>query len=251
NFISRTGRKFDVILLGFVDSWASVASGGLSLSENYLYTTEAVRAYYDHLKDNGVLVILRWEMDIPRLVSNSVATLGPREASKRIVVLMEKQANPKDYPQMLFMLRKRPFTDAETKDISQNWTQANPIIMPGGTAPPLLRDVLAGTKSLQQYDDESSRFVGPVWDDSPFYFAIDRPYRMPGAIAERLVKWSLGPSMGMLALFAIFGKPKRTLKNNADGTSAHPAGKGTALQYTGSLIYFAALGFGFIAVELA
>src|SRR5882724_9979299 len=162
--------------------------------------------YYDHLKDNGVLVILRWEMDIPRLVSNSVATLGPGEASKRIVVLMEKQANPNDYPQMLFMLRKRPFTDAETKDISQNWTQANPIIMPGGTAPPMLKDVLAGTKSLQQYDDESPRFVGPVWDDSPFYFAIDRPYRMPEAIAERLVKWLVGPSMGMLALFAIFGK---------------------------------------------
>ena len=251
NFISRTDRKFDVILLGFVDSWASVASGGLSLSENYLYTTEAVRAYYDHLKDNGVLVILRWEMDIPRLVSNSVATLGPGEASKRIVVLLEKQANPKDYPQMLFMLRKRPFTEAETKDISQNWTQANPIIMPGSTAPPLLKDVLAGTKSLQQYDDESPRFVGAVWDDSPFYFAIDRPYRMPGAIAERLVKWLLGPSMGMLALFAIFGKPKRLLKKNTDGTFPHPAGKGSSLQYVGSLIYFAALGFGFIAVELA
>ncbi len=39
NFISRTERKFDVIFMGFVDTWASVASGGLSLSENYLYTT--------------------------------------------------------------------------------------------------------------------------------------------------------------------------------------------------------------------
>src|SRR5207248_10672283 len=76
-------------------------------------------------------------------------------------------------------------------------------------------------------------------------------YRMPGAIAERLVKWLLGPSMGMLALFAIFGKPKRLLKKNADGTSPHPAGKGSSLQYVGSLLYFAALGFGFIAVELA
>src|SRR5207253_9033546 len=144
---------------------ASVASGGLSLSENYLYTTEAVRAYYDHLKDNGVLVILRWEMDIPRLVSNSVATLGPSEASKRVVVLMEKQANPNDYPQMLFMLRKRPFFDAELKDISTNWTQANPIIMPGGTAPQLIADVLAGRKTLAQYEAASPRFVGPVWDD--------------------------------------------------------------------------------------
>ena len=168
NFISRTDRKFDIILLGFVDSWASVASGGLSLSENYLYTTEAMRAYYDHLSDNGIVVVLRWEMDIPRLVSNAVATLGASEAAKRIVVLMEKQAGPNDYPQMLFMLRKRPFTEAELKEISEKWTQANPIIMPGGTAPPLIADVLAGRKTLDQYDASSPRFVGPVWDDSPF-----------------------------------------------------------------------------------
>jgi SAM-dependent methyltransferase len=244
NFISRTDRKFDVILLGFVDSWASVASGGLSLSENYLYTTEAVRAYYDHLKPDGVLVILRWEMDIPRLVSNSVANLGPAEAAKRIVVLMEKQANPNDYPQMLFMLRKRPFTDAETKEISQDWTQAKPVVMPDGTAPPGIKEVLAGTKTLSQYEAASPRFVGPVWDDSPFYFAIDRPYRMPGAIAERLLGWLLGPSMGMLALFAVFGVPRgRSIDKKA--------GRKSAYQYGGSLVYFAALGFGFIAVELA
>src|SRR4029077_20129296 len=84
NFISRTHRKFDTIFLGFVDSWASVASGGLSLSEYYLYTTQAFRAYYDHLTDRGTLVVLRWEMDVPRLVANSVALLDAAEASKRI-----------------------------------------------------------------------------------------------------------------------------------------------------------------------
>jgi hypothetical protein len=243
NFISRTDRKFDIILLGFVDSWASVASGGLSLSENYLYTTEAMRAYYDHLSDNGIVVVLRWEMDIPRLVSNAVATLGASEAAKRIVVLMEKQAGPNDYPQMLFMLRKRPFTEAELKEISEKWTQANPIIMPGGTAPPLIADVLAGRKTLDQYDASSPRFVGPVWDDSPFYFAIDRPFRMPSTIAERLLKWLLAPSVGLLLLFAVLGWPR--------GKGKGEAGQRPAYRYAGSLLYFAALGFGFIAVELA
>jgi SAM-dependent methyltransferase len=248
NFISRTDRKFDIILLGFVDSWASVASGGLSLSENYLYTTEAVRAYYDHLKPDGILVILRWEMDIPRLVSNSVATLGSSEASKRIVVLMEKQANPNDYSQMLFMLRKRAFSDAEVSEISTKWTQANVIVGPNGTAPPGIKEVLAGTKTLEQYDNESPRYVGPVWDDSPFYFAIDRPYRMPKAIAENLRNWLVAPSLGMLALFAVFGVPRR---KSVLLDSTEQASKGGILQYGGSLIYFAALGFGFIAVELA
>ena len=58
---------------------------------------------------------------------------------------------------------------------------------------------------------------------------------MPGTIAERLVKWLLAPSIVLLILFAIFGRPK-----------------GAAIgSYSTSLVYFAALGFGFIAVELA
>jgi predicted membrane-bound spermidine synthase len=235
NFISRTDKKFDIILLGFVDSWASVASGGLSLSENYLYTVEAFRAYYDHLTDNGILVILRWDSDIPRLVSNSVANLGSEAASQRIVTLLEKQPLPDQPAQMLFMLRKRPFTAAETAEIKDQWTLAEPIIMPGGPVPASIGDVLAGRKNLAEYEAASPRFVGPVWDDSPFYFAIERPFRMPGAIAESLLKWLLGPSMGMLAIFAVFGRPRRV----------------TIGPYAGSLIYFAALGFGFIAVELA
>ena len=235
NFISRTDRKFDIIFMGFVDSWASVASGGLSLSENYLYTTEAFRAYYDHLTDNGILVVLRWETDIPRLVTNSVATLGAEAAGKRIVALMEAQGAPNEPKQMLFMLRKRPFTETETADISRNWTQATAVILPGVTAPPLIGEVLAGRKTLVQYETESPRFVSPVWDDSPFYFAIERPFRMPAAIAQPLLKWLLLPSIGMLALFAVLGRPRQA--------SIGP--------YGGSVLYFAALGFGFIAVELA
>ncbi len=254
NFISRTDKKFDIIFMGFVDSWASVASGGLSLSENYLYTAEAMRAFYDHLSDNGIMVVLRWEMDIPRLTSNAVATLGADEAAKRVVVLMEKQAAPNDFPQMLFMLRKRPFTEVELKEIRENWTQANAVVAPGGIAPPGLKEVLAGTKTLDQYDAEAPRYVGPVWDDSPFYFAIDRPWRMPGAIAERILKWLLAPSVLLLVVFAVFGRPRRQ-KAESSGQTAEgrrqeslPSGNRS---YVASLVYFAMLGFGFISVELA
>ena len=66
-FLARSADRFDVVFLGFVDSWASVASGGLSLSENYLYTTGGFRAYLDHLTEDGALVIMRWRTDVPRL----------------------------------------------------------------------------------------------------------------------------------------------------------------------------------------
>lgn len=235
NFISRSDRKFDIILLGFVDSWASVASGGLSLSENYLYTAEAFRAYYDHLTDDGMLVILRWDSDVPRLVSNSVVNLGWEAASKRIVTLMEKDTVADNPAQMLFMLRKRPFTNEEITEIKSSWSLANPLIMPGGPNPPLIGDVLTGKTTLAQYEEQSPRLVGPVMDDSPFYFAIERPFGMPKAIADSLLRWLLAPSVGLLLLFALFGRPRETAVG----------------PYVGSVIYFAALGFGFISVELA
>jgi hypothetical protein len=237
NFVSRTDRKFDVIFLGFVDSWASVASGGLSLSENYLYTTQAFKDYYDHLTDDGVLVILRWDLDIPRVVSNSVAALGAEAAAKRVAVLMEKRGDPRspvDPSQMLFMLKKTPFTDAQLAEIRNDWTLARPVILPG-QAPEPYADLLEGRKSMAQYEAESPSLVGPVFDDSPFYFATERPWGMPPGIAKNLFGWLLLPALALLVVFALLGKP-----------SGEPAAP-----YRRSVVYFAALGFGFITVELA
>jgi predicted membrane-bound spermidine synthase len=236
NFISRTDRKFDIILLGFVDSWASVASGGLSLSENYLYTTQAFRAYYDHLKDDGMLVIIRWDADIPRLVSNSVALLGPSDAASRVVVLMEKrESKPDEQSQMIFMLRRRPFTPAETNEIVTNWTLARPVIVPDRITTSPYTYLLNGSMTPTDWDAQSRTRIGPVFDDSPFYFAIERPWGMATRIARMLFQVLVFPSFVLLALFVAFGKP-----------SGRPVGS-----YAGSIVYFAALGFGFITVELA
>ena len=236
NFISRTPRKFDITLLGFVDSWASVASGGLSLSENYLYTTQAFRAYYDHLTDDGILVIIRWKSDIPRLVANSVALLGAEEASKRVVVLMERrEAKPDEQSQMLFMLRKRPFTAAEADQIMTQWTLAAPILVPGRVTTEPYKSLLEGHMTLKAWDAQSPTRIGAVFDDSPFYFAIERPYGMATRIARMLFRVLVWPVVALLVLFVAFGKP-----------TGRPAGA-----YAGSVLYFASLGFGFIAVELS
>jgi hypothetical protein len=236
NFVSRTDRKFDIILLGFVDSFASVASGGLSLSENFLYTTQAFRAYEDHLTPDGTLVILRWNLDIPRLVSNSVALLGAEEAARRMVVLIEKRDAQEDLqPQMLFMLRKRPFTPEETARIMSDWTLARPILVPGRASTAPYTDLLAGRTTLAQYEEASSQKVGPVTDDSPFYFATTKPWGMNTAIAQMLLDVLVFPAAALLAVFSALGKPR----------------SGRVGPYAGSIAYFGCLGFGFITVELA
>jgi hypothetical protein len=164
-----------------------------------------------------------------------VALLGAEEASKRVVALMEKRGTRADPPQMLFMLRKRAFTAAETSEIVDRWTPANPMIVPGRPAQEPFDDLLAGRKTPAAYEADSPRLVGPVFDDSPFYFAVERPWGMPPTVAERLFRWLLAPNLAILAIFAALGKPR-----------GKPVGP-----YAASIVYFASLGFGFIAVELA
>jgi predicted membrane-bound spermidine synthase len=233
NFISRTSRSFDMILLGFVDSWASVASGGLSLSENYLYTTEAFRQYYDHLSPEGVLVIIRWDVDIPRLVANSVALLGAAEAAPRVAALLETRATAQDPAQMIFMLKKQPFTPAETEMIA-GWSLARPVILPGHHVDPFYADLLAGRESLADYVERAPVRVDPVFDDRPFYFARRKPWGIEGRLARPLTQILL-PVLVLLALCVLWGKPR--------GEKTSP--------YLSSVAYFSCLGLGFIALELA
>jgi SAM-dependent methyltransferase len=233
-YVQRTQRSFDVILLGFVDSWAAVASGGLSLSENHLYTVEAFKAYLDHLTPDGQLVILRWGVDVPRLVSNAVALLGPEEAGRRVAAFLERRrGDPENPPQMIFILKKRPFTQEETARMAL-WENARPVLVPGRHVDEPYAGLLSGRTPFADYLARAPRLVGPVFDDRPFFFASERPLGLPGSMTWALLL-ILGPVLLLCAALVLSGKPR--------GEPAAP--------YAASVVYFASLGIGFIAVELA
>jgi hypothetical protein len=233
-FIRRTDRQFDVVLMGFVDSWAAVASGGLSLSENHLYTVEAFEAYLDHLTPDGQLVILRWDVDVPRLVSNAVALLGAEAAGRRVAVLLEtREADLEDPPQMIFMLKNRPWTAEETARMAA-WPGVRPVIVPGRHVDEPYASLFSGRTSYAQYVSDAPTRVDAVYDDRPFFFARTRPWGLHPAMQATLL-WILGPVAALSVLLLALGKPK-----------GEPAGP-----YAASVAYFASLGVGFIAVELA
>jgi hypothetical protein len=233
-FIRRTDRAFDVILMGFVDSWAAVASGGLSLSENHLYTVEAFSDYLDHLTPDGELVILRWDLDAPRLVSNAVALLGAEEAGKRVAVLLEtREGNREDPPQMIFMLKKRRWSTEETGRMA-SWAGVQPVIVPGRHVEEPYASLFAGKTRFDDFVANAKTRVGPVFDDRPFFFARSKPWGLDPRMSRQFVPILLVLLVLCLAFF-VFGKPK--------GEAVGP--------YASSVAYFASLGVGFIAVELS
>jgi hypothetical protein len=115
-----------------------------------------------------------------------------------------------------------------------DWTLARPVIVPGKHADAPYDALFAGKKTLQQIVDESPRRVGPVFDDSPFYFAVEKPWGMATRIANGLMVL-VAIAAALLLVFVVFGRPR--------GGAAKP--------YFSSVVYFTALAAGFIAVELA
>ncbi len=234
-FIRRTDRSFDVILMGFVDSWAAVASGGLSLSENHLYTVEAFKDYLDHLTPDGELVILRWGVDAPRLVSNAVALLGVEEAGKRVAVLLEtREGNREDPPQMIFMLKKRPWSTQET-DQMVSWPGVQPVIVPGRHVEEPYASLFAGKTTFADFVAQARTRVEPVFDDRPFFFARSKPWGLDPRMSRHFCADPRPVLLVLCLAFFVFGKPK--------GERVGP--------YAASVAYFASLGVGFIAVELS
>src|SRR6202043_1141451 len=66
SYLRSTPQQFDVVQMTLVDTWASTAAGAFALSENNLYTVEAFREYFEHLKPDGIVAITRWEFRQPR-----------------------------------------------------------------------------------------------------------------------------------------------------------------------------------------
>ena len=60
HFLQAYDTPYDLIHLSLIDAFASSAAGVHALSENYIYTREALQLYLQRLTPRGVLSITRW-----------------------------------------------------------------------------------------------------------------------------------------------------------------------------------------------
>ncbi len=71
SFVRRSTENYDAIISVHTISNAAVASGALSLAENYVLTREAFEDYLDHLTPDGTIFFTRPEFQIARLLSTA------------------------------------------------------------------------------------------------------------------------------------------------------------------------------------
>ena len=77
SFVRNATQPFDVVQMTLVDTWASTAAGAFALSENSLYTVDAFREYFEHLKPDGMIAVTRWEFPSARSAPRGQWRLGP------------------------------------------------------------------------------------------------------------------------------------------------------------------------------
>lgn len=65
-FVSGTKQRFDLIQIALMDAYGASSAGLYALSENYLYTVEALQEYIRHLQPGGYLALTRWAKMPPR-----------------------------------------------------------------------------------------------------------------------------------------------------------------------------------------
>jgi predicted membrane-bound spermidine synthase len=202
-FISSSNSKYDIITIKLVDSWAAQLAGGYALSENYLYTVEAFRQYLQHLdEDNGMLVMVRWNIELPRLMPLIVESLrqetgkNAEEISRHVAIVEDRPGlyfganeNRTIYP-VLVMLKNKPFTSSEISIINERARENNAelFVVPGVYAQPPYGELLTVNSQFEP-NKQHQGFIGrnietekvnsiielkPPTDDSPFFFAREK-----------------------------------------------------------------------------
>ncbi len=63
-FLKKTKKKYDVIILGTLDSQTLLSGMSSIRLDNYIYTTEAFRSVKEHLKQDGVIILYHMSSNI-------------------------------------------------------------------------------------------------------------------------------------------------------------------------------------------
>jgi len=256
SFLRSSPQHFDVVQMTLVDTWASTAAGAFALSENNLYTVEAFREYFEHLKPDGMIAITRWEFHHPREALRVVAVamealhrLGVANPARHFIVACQGELNADGIP-VVVLAKKTPFTAAEeTAVITQfdHYWELDSLYLPSHPGQNPFSDLIA-SNAPYAFARSYAYNVAPVNDNAPFFFFTLKAGQILGEKGLREgIDWKV--NLGVLVLLLVlvisvcavlaFLILPLALKGGKTRQSAFP------------LLYFVAVGLGYILVEIA
>ncbi|MGO9648298.1 MAG: hypothetical protein ACLPOO_09595 [Terriglobales bacterium] len=257
SFIRNSRQSFDVVQMTLVDTWASTGAGAFALSENSLYTVEAFREYFEHLKPDGLVAITRWEFHQPREALRVVAVamqalheLGVSDPARNFMVISQGQLDEDGIP-VAVLAKKSAFT-AEEENAVRAHTSAypvlSPIYLPSKFEETPFSALITGNDPYA-FARQYAYNVAPVRDSAPFFFFTLKMGQILGRRhgVEHGIDWKVNLGVAVLAMVLVISVAAvlaflvipLALRSGRRRPSVVP------------LFYFVAVGLGYILVEIA
>ncbi|MBM4422419.1 MAG: hypothetical protein FJ030_03375 [Chloroflexi bacterium] len=257
-YIAQSDQRFDIIQASLVDTFAATSAGAFALSENSLYTTEAFVTYFDHLSDNGIVTMSRWYQDdrpaeTLRLVSLAMSgweASGVTDPAGYIIVVANKQPTRSTEGVATLLLKRAAFTLdevgvvlAESKRLGFDVLYAPALPTRG----PIHDLVTAEDRAvwIAQYPLD----ITPSTDDRPFFFnlvrygdLIDSNGWLSGVYTTSVEAVYVLTALLLATLILSLAFVIVPLRLTKGQTAQAPQ--------TRLLGYFAALGVGFMLIEM-
>jgi hypothetical protein len=285
-FIASRGERYDLIQVALLDSFSASSAGLFALSESYLYTVQAFQDYLRHLNPGGMLAITRWVTLPPRDVLKLFATgvlamenTGVTQPFRRLVLI-------RGWKTATLLIKNGEFDDADIAALG-SFCRARSFDVgyyPGMQAAEANRyNVLE-----EPYFFEAARAllspgrdtfwarykfdVRPATDDKPYFFHFFKWRSLPEFLALKgrgglpLLEWGypiliatlLQATLTAMALILfplwVMTRRKRTavdppLLKATPRSNATPSP--AAISERRVAIYFVAIGFAFMFIEIA
>ena len=263
-FVAANRDHYDLIQVALVDGFGAASAGLHALSENYLYTVEAFHDYLARLAPGGVLAVTRWVTLPPRdtlkLFATAVVALeesGIADPRQRLVLIhgwktatllvKNGEFSPEEISAVREFCRTRSFDPAHypgiTADEANRYNRLDaPYFYSGAQA--LL------SSGRDAFVEDYKFHIAPATDDRPYFFRFLKWQSLPEILALKeqgglpLLEWGY-PILIVTLIQAVLASALLILLPLA-GLDA-----GRAVPRWRVAAYFAAIGLGFMFLEIA
>lgn len=260
SWLERRDERFDVIQLSLTDTWAATSAGAFVLGENSLYTVEAWRLFLDRLADDGLVSCSRWYFhdrpgEIYRLTAMAATALADRGvAEPRRHMVLVRRMFPGDTEVGglgTLLVGRSPLSEGDIDAVEQAAARLafEVVLSPRAAADPTLATLAAG-RDLDAFFADYPIDLSPPTDDRPFFFQMLRP----GDLFDRSVARAEIGRINMQAVFVLVAL-LATVGTLTAGCIVLPLfvarGRELSRDALWPLAYFAAIGFGFMLIEVS
>jgi SAM-dependent methyltransferase len=252
SYINHSTDRYDLVQISLIDTWAATAAGGLTLTENRLYTVEAWGDFYRALKPGGLLSVSRWydpdnhRGEFYRLVAIAADALQSKGVAASTLKDHVIALNVRNI--VTVITRPDAFTTAEWEAARARLSaQGFEILLGPDIAFDKVTSTLMSGKADAAYFASLPENIVASTDDNPFFFYTARFGQFIGmafsAHTNNNAAITMTVALIMVALAAclyyVVGPFIRLAQQMPLSTLAPP------------VIYFCGIGIGFMLIEIS